>query len=383
MRNCNPQKEKGWGKMDINRDALLLYLRDLRDMEMAKYQIGKMIRQAEADYRSDDAQLQGELQRAQQISDPGYWILPPKEKEKEYAWSGSTGLYIMGIIIGIMMLAVIVPCISFGLLGTSILPFLFILVIACGAIVFFCIARIITEASQERKYREELEKTNAQIRARNWEKENRVRQHNAEVPELQQKNALIRAENKKKYGQLRTENQKKWDERKQFLEDEKKKVQGILDKAYSENILPAPYRSLAPLYYIYDYMATSRESFEDTLMHEHLENGFQRILARLDTIVNNQAEEIFTLHRMEAQNTVIIAQNEAMLDELEQIDVSIRDSSRQINATLGDIRDNTYQTAQYAQQTSQYAQQASQYAGIAATYSAVNAYFSWADYLKN
>ncbi|MCD8147743.1 MAG: hypothetical protein LUD84_10810 [Clostridiales bacterium] len=378
--------------MDINRDALILYLRDLRDLEMARYHIKNMIAREEAAYQKTDAQLQKDLQKALQSPNFDFWEFQP-EREQNYSWKGSTGVCILGIIVGTILFVVSIPGIQSGSSSSNFFLFEFIgglvllffsLLMTVGVImVVSCVVVIIKDISGERKYREELEKTNAEIRARNRENEERARQHNAEERERKEQYTQHCAESKKKYARLRVKNQQKWGKRKQFLEGERDRVKGLLDDAYGENILPAPYRQLAPLYYIYDYMSTSRVSFEDTLMHEHMESGFQRILARLDKIVENEAEEIFHLRRMEAQNEKMIAQNEDMLVALEMINNSIQDSSLRMNATLGGIRDNTYQTSRYAQQTSQYAQQASQYAGIAATYSAANVYFSWANYLKN
>ncbi|MCD7843756.1 MAG: hypothetical protein LUG17_03930 [Clostridiales bacterium] len=343
--------------MDINRDALLLYLRDLRDLEMARYHIKNMIAREEANYQNTDSELQ--------MTD--FWEFRP-EIEQKYSWNGSIGFCILAIIVGIILFAVSIPGIRLGssssdfvlfeLIGGLILLFCLLLATVCVIVVIYCIVSIVKDISGEREYREKLEKTNATIRAQNQENENRVRQHNAEERVRQERNV-----------QLRAENQQEWDKRKQFLEDEREKVKGILAKAYNENILATPYRNLQSVYYIYDYMSTSQASFEETLMHEHMENGFQRILARLDVIVENQAEEIFYLRRIEAQNDEIISRLGSMLDSLDRMERDNQNSFYQINATLGDIRDNTYQTSQYA--------------GIAATYSAANAYFSLANYLKN
>ena len=57
----------------MNRDALLLYLRDLRDLEVAKYQITKTINQNTAKTNTMTQNLQREINQAQQ---PNYYSRP-------------------------------------------------------------------------------------------------------------------------------------------------------------------------------------------------------------------------------------------------------------------------------------------------------------------
>lgn len=99
-----------------------------------------------------------------------------------------------------------------------------------------------------------------------------------------------------------------------FYSQEIQKVDALLSEAYSLNILPAPYRNLHSVYYIYEYMSTSQATLEETLLHEHMENGFQRILSRLDTIIT-QNEKIIRLQRLsnqQASNILASCQNTEM-----------------------------------------------------------------------
>lgn len=150
---------------------------------------------------------------------------------------------------------------------------------------------------------------------------------------------------------LSLEIKKQWNTRADYLQKEYNKVNTLLSEYYNLNILANPYRNLASLYYIYDYMSSSRESLQDTLIHEHMENGIQRILAKLDYIINQNQEIIFQNRIAEANNQKIINQNQQMLQSLKQ--------------------------------TERNTAQATQYAEISANYSKANAYFSLANYLKN
>jgi hypothetical protein len=132
--------------------------------------------------------------------------------------------------------------------------------------------------------------------------------------------------------------------------EELQNIGNLLRDAYSLNILPIQYRNLPAVYYIYDSMSTSQASLEDTLMHEHMENGIQRIMNQLD---------------------IIIAQNE------ERILLE-----RSIEANTREAADNTRQMLESMERTEQNTWEAAQAARIAAQYSEINAFFSTATYLE-
>ena len=125
----------------------------------------------------------------------------------------------------------------------------------------------------------------------------------------------------------------------------------LLRSYYSMNILPNTYRNLASVYYIYDYMSSSQENLQDTLLHEHMENGIQRILAKLDTIISQNQELIFRTHILEANSKEMINHNKEMLRSLNQTQLNTADAAK--------------------------------YAELGANYSAATAYFSLANYLNN
>lgn len=104
--------------------------------------------------------------------------------------------------------------------------------------------------------------------------------------------------------------QDEWMQWLKYLESEYNKVNSLLTSYYNQNILASQYRNLPALIYIYDYMSTSQESFRDTLIHEHMENGIRKILDRLDTIISQNEAIIFNQHRLEAQNNKMVYQNE-------------------------------------------------------------------------
>lgn len=141
-----------------------------------------------------------------------------------------------------------------------------------------------------------------------------------------------------------------WENRKKYLNSEYGKVKDLLAEYYDLNIIPKPHRKLASMIYIYDYMSTSQATLESTLLHEHIEDGIQRILEHLNQIIANQEVMIYRQHKAEAQNATVIKQNQRMLQSLERSERSNLETS--------------------------------QYAKLAADYSRVTAFFSAATYLE-
>ena len=111
-----------------------------------------------------------------------------------------------------------------------------------------------------------------------------------------------------------------------FCEAELKKAEQLLDEYYAMNVLPNPYRSIVPVCYIYDYMSSSQATLEDTLMHEHMENGFQRLEAKLDQVVSAVCRLITETRCMRAENRAFAQaqarRDQQMLSSLQRVEAS-------------------------------------------------------------
>lgn len=315
----------------MDRNALLLYLRDLRDLEIAKRKIKFIL----------DNEKQIFEQKFDDLSRAKFTKVPDKE-------SGWTIGRIVGAIfflgIGLLGTLLFVYDIFFGSTTRAVqtrtnkgifikyeeVPIgkhpLFII----GAIGSFFLALIglliIFYAIHETRNNKK-----SIIKAQNYNN-----------------NELARINGQKKASM---QIQEQWKQRADFLKSELSKVNLLLEQNYNFNIIPSQYRNLASIYYIYDYMSTSQESLKDTLIHEHMKNGIQSILQKLDYIVEQNEEVIFQNRILEANNREIINQNEAMLKSLRQTE------------------SNTAVAAQYAE--------------ISTYYNKVNAFFNYANYLQN
>lgn len=83
---------------------------------------------------------------------------------------------------------------------------------------------------------------------------------------------------------------------------------------------------------------------------KYMENGIQKILSRLDYIIQQNEYMIFNQHRIEAQNKNMISQNESMLKSLERTE------------------QNTFESKEYAQ--------------LSLNYNKATAFFAAATYLE-
>lgn len=267
--------------MDISREALLLYLRDLRDLEFAKKKISALYNQKEQYMKSQLAYMKTpKLQGENNKTDGG---------EKFLFWFvGGTGLFMTcfggwlmtrefsGLLAVIFELSIVKLIIA----GITILGVLMMIVALRSMI------------SAERK----VSKSNK-----------KAKKHNADERARVESNANSIAKMEQEYAETLS-----------YLSNEFNKVDSILTAYYSQNILPKQYRNIASLIYIYDYMSSSQESFSNALLHEQIEKGIQEILSRLDYIIQQNGYMIFNQHRIEAQNQNIISQNRSMLETLER-----------------------------------------------------------------
>lgn len=130
---------------------------------------------------------------------------------------------------------------------------------------------------------------------------------------------------------------------------EYQKALELLDDAYSANIIPSQFRSLYAVYFLYDFITTSKESFSGALLHcdlDKIESQLGRVIAQNEQMIINQQIQI-------AQDKELLDGNKESLDRLEG---------------LARIENNTLL--------------ASQYADIAASNAQACAWIGMANYIK-
>lgn len=312
----------------MNREALLVYLHDLRDLEVSKYQIEKMRSENFSDRQFAERRIQNDINTA---------------KKKNYRHKPELPEFTFITFVGfiVFLLGAIVMMVDLLVFGSESLS----IVRKKVDIVCFLVGALFAGVSGFFFFRKMKE----------YIKERReVKRHNAKEKERLKNGvpALIAEKDK-----LRQEIIVRSSSKEQTLKNGLAKVTALLEDAYSLNILARPYRNLSSIYYIYDYMSTSQATLEETFMHERMENGFQRIEKKLDIIIEQNEEIIFTSRRIEANTAKTVEQTKEMLGTLQK---SLESQLR----------------------TEQNVLEAAQYAAISATYSRTTAFYAEADYLK-
>lgn len=119
-----------------------------------------------------------------------------------------------------------------------------------------------------------------------------------------------------------------WQQKVNGMRTELDSVNRLLKQAYDINIIPSQFRhNIYAIYYLHDFVTTSRESLTTALLHFDL----NEIKAKLDKIIAQQEEIIIQNAAMMAQNDQLIKQNQQQLEYLSRVE------------------SNTSQAAQYAQ----------------------------------
>ena len=298
----------------MDRKVLLLYLKDIRDLEFAKYKIDMIY----ADEQRKYYETMNELQDYKTVEIPD---------EKKDNWSSDSYIGFLIGFIGLFMVLIAfmqegVKFFDFGDAPVGLMVFALIFWnVICVGLIMFSIASVQNSAKANKE-----------------DIENRKR-YNQEVKLANERNREMKP--KVNY---------QWRKRSAYLKSEKSKVEALLQNYYGLNILANPYRNLASVYYIYDYMSSCQDSLKETLIHEHMENGIQRILEKLDDVIRSNEEMILRTRVLESHSKRIIEQNEELLK-----------SAERMNESNDLIVENT---------------------ALIANYSKVNAYFSLANYLK-
>lgn len=103
-------------------------------------------------------------------------------------------------------------------------------------------------------------------------------------------------------------------------------IENQLLNAYSLNIIPSQYRTLEAAIYIYDFMATSRETLKDTLFHLDFKNvtehmrGINRQLLANEAILKSINGSLSSLYCQNREIQRAIEKSNALLKNIKPFD---------------------------------------------------------------
>ena len=115
--------------------------------------------------------------------------------------------------------------------------------------------------------------------------------------------------------------QNEWNQKNNYYKSQYEKADAILSKFYEMNIIPIQYRKLSAACYLYDFMNSSQESFQMALLSNQIEDGIRRIETRLNEIINRLDDVIYQQRVMKDGQ---INQNNRMIEHLKRMESSQR-----------------------------------------------------------
>lgn len=302
----------------MDRNALILYLQNVRDLEVARHIIS-------TSFNREKSYYEGQIKSIQ--TNPAIKKITKLEKKEGHG---------------------LIFC-FFGLLFLFFLYALWLLIqekihgepssleggTRVGVIILTVVFGLITVSA--------LPESEKAYKKRQKEEEEKIESYNNEQRIIFQRGL-----------QHREELQHEWRKKESWYKKEYAKVTNILTRFYEMNILESDYRDLKPVLFIYDYMRTGQDTFENAKIHWRIENGIEQILAKLDVLIDEVREQIYETRCLRNENRLRVEnqidQNNKMLRHLQSISI------------------NSQETAYYSQ--------------LASNYSKANAYFSLASYLK-
>ena len=309
----------------MDRNALVLYLETVRDLEVIQHRL-KQIRNDE--YNAHSRFINNHPTEAE----------APKKFNNESEVSSATGSGIAAI--ALIMLTIFLLRVTYldwftdnttalgNVLGILVLMEPFI-PLATGYIAFLMCGLTFTSISTIK---------------------NNTRKEKAEE-ERYRRDLVTASNNRQAVAQRTQEYNKKYN----YYSSELNKTNAILSKFYAMNLIPVQYRKLSAVCFLYDYMSTSQESYQMALLSNHIEDGIRRIEAKLDEIIYRLDDIIWQqkVIRDENRNSINrqIDQNNQMIARLKKME----NSQRNIE----------------------------EYSRLSANYNEAQTLISMADYLKN
>lgn len=282
--------------MAISRDAMLIYLKDLRTLEtIVNESTGK---------KNQLISKRDELKpKVITIEEPPKPTLP----DKPHAG------FKVGILIGILLLIRgVLALFSGSVLDTEAVFVLAVCFFIPGSILLAVFIPL--QIKQNRSYEEEMRSYNYQ-----------VEEYEKRMKEYEQRSRQIRIENADRRNEVEQQKQemtKASDEIQEDIDTYRK----MLEEAYRADIIPLQFRSIEGIYYLYDFLSTSQLTLTDALMHADL----QAIKDKLDAVIQLQKE-----------NIIQQAETNARLEDIQR-------SNQDILETARSTENNTAVAAQYA-----------------------------------
>ena len=311
---------KGGNNMAMKREALVLYIENIRDLEVAKEQANK----GWLNTKKDRDMILGGLSRNIER------MAPPVKEDYVKINIGSSliillvsGILLIGVVFfGAVISRKLIIESNFGDPGiNSFKEFMNIGgVLIIGMCVVLFIWAIQKRDESEQKYLAAVTE---------YEKYN-------EAAEKQEKT------NRYKYETV----YKAYKDKMDFYQSENKRIGNILNEFYSMNVIPIQFRDLKQMIYIYDYLTTTEATLETALFETQIEDGIKRIEDKLDIILEGIEKHIMETRCMNVKNHEAVQRqinsNALMLSDLKRAEQNAADAAAYEKLMVNYSLANTY-----------------------------------------
>lgn len=119
-----------------------------------------------------------------------------------------------------------------------------------------------------------------------------------------------------------SELRRRWTKAIAALDEEAGFVNELLGTYYRLEILPEEYRNFVSVYYIYEYMYLLQVSLSDTLASPQLDDAIERLGQKLASAVESQQDDIIRLRRQELHSPEAMNRNTDLLNRLSQTEAN-------------------------------------------------------------
>ena len=278
---------------EIDRDALITYLSDVRVMETLIVKdneaIAKLSNQLGSQQRSVYSGVIAPVQPEKPV-EPDFKLTEKQEHDAKVGKRSVIVLLIFSVVLTVIMFAVGGFFGVFMGICCLIMSLIALMLVAASISVDKSNDKIKYEAMQ--KYQEESEKYTKYLMPAY---ENKLRDYHDKKREADEKMTKLRADT---------------DQHKTEIHDEIDEIKSTLQKAYSANIIPQQFRNIEGVYYLYDYLSTSKQSLSEALLQANLE----AIKQKLDNMIKLQSVQIIQQAQTNAKLDTMKAQNDRLLE---------------------------------------------------------------------
>lgn len=287
----------------MDREALVLYLQNVRDLEVAKRIIVEKYNAKKSYYvyRKQRVHITPQFQKHRNR---------PEKQDKNIRLGA--GIALMAFIMGIIFIF-ITTFIGVVFIIAAIGLFIKIFVEQRTAISDYRHAVAAWEA-----YEKTVDPTNEKERRR--------------VEEAQKQLQKIEAD---------------WQQTNRYYTQEYQKVCKLLEDFYGMNLISSEYRNhLAAIQYIYEVASTTQLSYEQILFQTKIEDGIRRIESKLDQMIRQLEDVVYETRCMREENRqslqAVIRQNEGMLAHLQSVETNSRLTAQYAQLSANYSKANAY-----------------------------------------